>query len=287
MNAKSTFLSHTFSIRTGGRLLSFPPVRVMGILNVTPDSFYAGSRVQDEASLLAQAEKMLREGADILDIGGQSTRPRATRLTAREERKRVLPAIDLLAKRFPQAILSVDTFYAEVAQAAVDHGCQIVNDISAGALDSEMISCVARMGVPYVVMHMQGTPQDMQDNPHYEDVTREVLDFLIRKIALCREAGIGDIVADPGFCFGKTQTDNYTLLRELSVFKVLQVPLLVGLSRKSMVWRPLSIRPAEALNGTTALHMLALEQGAHILRVHDVAEAVQAIHLWEFYRGHA
>jgi dihydropteroate synthase len=287
MNAKSTFLSRTFSIQAGGRLLSFPPVRVMGILNITPDSFYAGSRVQDEASWLAQAERMLAEGADILDVGGQSTRPRATRLTAHEERSRVLPAIDLLAKRFPQALLSIDTFYADVAQAAIDHGCHIINDISAGALDPEMIPCVARLGVPYVIMHMQGTPQDMQDDPHYADVTQEILDFFIRKIAICREAGIGDILADPGFCFGKTQDHNYTLLRELSLFELLQVPILVGLSRKSMVWRPLGIRPAEALNGTTALHMLALEQGVHILRVHDVKEAVQAIHLWEIYRGHA
>lgn len=255
----------------------------MGILNITPDSFYAGSCVPDERSYLARAEKMLSEGADILDIGGQSTRPRAALLTAEEEKERVVPAIQAISKRFPEAVISVDTFYSAVADAAVNSGAAIVNDISSGAMDAEMAATVARLQTPYIAMHMQGTPQTMQDDPRYENVTLEVFDFFIQKIASLRRAGIRDIILDPGFGFGKTIAHNYTLLHNLSVFHQLGVPVMAGVSRKSMIWRALGIKPDEAIGGTCALHMLALQQGVHLLRVHDVKPAKEVLQLWKYY----
>jgi dihydropteroate synthase len=255
----------------------------MGILNATPDSFYASSRTSPD-TLVARAGEMLSDGAAVLDIGGQSTRPGATRLSARDETERVLPVIDELRAHFPDAVLSIDTFHASVAEAAVAHGCIIINDVSAGNMDPEMIPTAAALGVPYILMHMQGTPQDMQDNPTYEDVVTDILDFFIRRIAVCREAGIVDVIADPGFCFGKTLAQNYTLLGHLRDFHVLEVPLAIGVSRKSMIWRLLEITPDQALEGTTALHMLALSQGVHFIRAHDVKPAVQAIRLWEYFR---
>jgi len=284
MKFKNTVLPHTFSINAGGKLLSLHQPLVMGILNLTPDSFYSGSRVADEKSYLSKAEQMLAEGAAILDLGGQSTRPKATALPPSAECERVLPAIDSIMKRFPDAVISVDTYHAEVAKKAVEHGASIVNDISAGNMDKQMIPVVGKLGTPYIAMHMQGTPATMQDHPQYENVVQEVLDFFIRKTAECRQAGIKDIIVDPGFGFGKNSAHNYTLLHHLSVFHLLNIPLMAGLSRKSMIWRLLDITPDEALNGTTALHMLALQQGVHILRVHDVKPARQAIHLWEYYR---
>lgn len=255
----------------------------MGILNITPDSFYASSRTRPD-TVVARAGEMLQDGAAILDIGGQSTRPGATRLTAAEETARVLPVIDEIRAHYPDAILSIDTFYAAVAEAAVAHGCAIVNDVSAGNMDPDMIGVVGSLGVPYIVMHMQGTPQDMQDHPRYENLIIDILDFFIRKIETCREAGITDVIADPGFCFGKTLADNYTLLGHLKDFQILEVPLAIGVSRKSMIWRLLEISPEEALEGTTVLHTLALSQGIQFIRAHDVKPAVQAVRLWEYFR---
>jgi dihydropteroate synthase len=285
MKTKSNVLQHTFSIHAAGKLISCTRPLVMGVLNLTEDSFYAGSRIAGEDMLLSRTGRMLEEGAAIIDLGGQSTRPRATLLSAAREREKVVPAVGAILRRFPGTVISVDTFHAEVARAAVEAGAAIVNDVSAGAMDPEMIGAVASLGVPYIVMHMQGTPLSMQDNPVYEDVVRDVLDFLIRRIAACREAGIKDIIADPGFGFGKTLSQNYTLLGHLRVFQLLKVPLLAGVSRKSMIWRLLGVRPEDALNGTTALHMLALMQGVHFLRVHDVKAACEAVRLWEYYQG--
>ncbi len=270
------------SINCKGRLLDLSRPIVMGILNITPDSFFDGGKYPDDAAILHQAEKMLREGASILDIGGASSRPGAAEVSESEEMQRILPGIEAIQKNFPNTIISVDTWRASVANAAVQAGASIVNDIAAGNLDPKMYETVAELGVPYILMHMQGTPDTMQQKPHYEDVVTEVLDFFIKKIELLRGFGVIDIVLDPGFGFGKTVEHNYALLKNLHVFQnVLGLPVLAGLSRKSMVCKPLGIKPAEALNGTTALHMVALQQGACILRAHDVREAMEVIKLWQ------
>lgn len=274
----------SFSINAGGKLLELEKPLLMGILNITPDSFYKESRYPQTEAYLSKAEQMLTEGAAILDIGGQSTRPRATLLTAEEEMKRALPAIDAVLKRFPEALISIDTFYAKVAKAAIENGAVMINDISAGEMDPDMISTAGRLQVPYIAMHTQGTPATMQDNPHYENVVQEILDYFIQKAAACKAAGIHDLIIDPGFGFGKTLEHNYILLKHLSAFHIPELPLLVGLSRKSPVCRLLNVKPSEALNGTTALHLLALQQGAHILRVHDVKPAKEVIQIWEYYR---
>lgn len=254
----------------------------MGILNITPDSFFDGGKYLDEASILLQAEKMLLEGASILDLGGASSRPGAAEVSESEEMQRILPIVEVLVKKFPEALLSVDTWRASVAQAAVTAGASIVNDISAGSLDENLFETVSELDCPYILMHMQGVPQTMQKSPEYEDIVTEVLDFFIQKIAILRSLGIKDIVIDPGFGFGKTVEHNYALLQNLHVFQnVLGLPVLAGLSRKSMICKPLGIKPAEALNGTTALHMVALQQGANILRAHDVREAIEVIKLWK------
>ncbi len=270
------------SLNCNGQLLDLSRPIVMGILNITPDSFFDGGQYFEEASLLRQAEKMLREGASILDIGGASSRPAATEVSESEEMRRILPGIALLQKNFPDKIISVDTWRANVASAAVQAGASIVNDISAGLFDDNMFKTVADLDIPYVLMHIQGTPDTMQKDPHYEDVVTEVLDFFIQKIEILRGLGLKDIVLDPGFGFGKTVEHNFCLLKNLHVFQnVLGLPVLAGLSRKSMICKPLGIKPAEALNGTTALHIVALQQGAKILRAHDVREAMEVIRLWE------
>lgn len=254
----------------------------MGILNVTPDSFFDGGRYSDEKSLLQQVEKMLAEGAAILDIGGASSRPGASEVDETEELRRVVPIIELILRHFPGTILSVDTWRAGVASASVAAGAALINDISGGRMDQAMEHTAARLQVPYILMHMQGEPNNMQQNPHYEDVVTEVLDFFIRKTAGLQALGIRDIILDPGFGFGKSVEHNYALLRNLHVFKnALGKPVLAGISRKSMICKPLGIKPAAALNGTTALHMVALQQGASILRAHDVQEAVETVTLWK------
>lgn len=251
----------------------------MGIINITPDSFYAGNRHQSLSEVLYNAQKMLDEGAAILDIGGQSTRPGAERLSADEEMDRVLPVVESILREFPDALISVDTFYSRVATEAVAAGAIMVNDVSAGFFDPEMLENVAKLGVPYVCMHMKGEPQTMQQNPTYDDVTREVLDFLIRRIDDCRKAGIVDVIADPGFGFGKTPAHNFSLFKNLDAFKMLDVPLLMGISRKSTICKTLGVSAENALNGTTVLNTIGLMKGADILRVHDVREATEAIKL--------
>ena len=265
-----------------GRLISLEEPKVMGILNVTGDSFYAESRVG--TALIDKAAVLLEEGAAFLDIGGQSTRPGSIAVGPSEETDRVVPVIEDLLRHFPQALLSVDTYHSAVASAAVKAGACIVNDISGGRLDEAMLSTVAALGVPYVAMHMQGTPETMQQDPHYTDVTREVLEYLGAVDKRATDAGIHDVILDPGFGFGKNRGHNYRLMAELDLLALLDRPILVGVSRKSMIYKTLGISPEEALNGTTVLHTVALMKGADILRVHDVREAIEAIRLTSLLR---
>lgn len=274
-----------FTLNCKGRMLTIKEPIVMGILNVTPDSFYKGSRVDVDSALLRKAEAMINEGAAIIDIGGQSTRPGSQKVPVDEERSRVLPAIEMLYHRFPESIISVDTFYAAVARDGIAAGASMVNDVSAGSLDSTMFPVVAAAGVPYVLMHMRGTPQTMQQHAQYEHVTLDVFDALSFKLKELRGAGIKDVLIDPGFGFAKTAAHNFQLLRELSFFKQLGVPLMVGLSRKGMVYKTIESTAEEALNGTTVLHTMALLNGANILRVHDVKEARESVRLFLAYNG--
>lgn len=272
-----------FTLNCKGRLLTIDKPIVMGIINVTPDSFYNSSQKRSAEEALQVAANMLDEGATILDVGGQSTRPGSTRIDVNEEIDRALPVIEIIHKNFPGAFISVDTYAAQVAEAAVNAGACIVNDISGGSMDENMLSAVGKLKVPYVCMHMQGTPETMQKNPSYENVTREVLDYFIEQTEKCRLNNILDVIIDPGFGFGKTAKHNFQLLRELSVFKMLDKPILAGLSRKGTIYKTLNITAEEALNGTTALNTIALLNGANILRVHDVKEAVQVIELMEAF----
>ena len=268
-----------FTLNCKGRLLLLEKPVVMGIINLTPDSFYSGSRQQATDAILAAAEKMLKDGAMILDLGAQSTRPGSERVTEEEELNRLLTALEALSKEFPEAFISVDTFYAAVAKAAVETGACMVNDISAGSLDPAMISTVASLSVPYVLMHMKGSPQNMQQNTDYSNVTREVLEYLIWKKAELEKAGIRDIIIDPGFGFAKNAAQNFTLLKNIHLFSLLGAPLLLGISRKSFIWKTLGVSPEQALEGTIAMNTAGLLGGASILRVHDVKEAVQTIEL--------
>lgn len=268
-----------FTLNCKGRLLVIDRPLVMGIMNVTPDSFYEQSRVRDKQALLQQAGQMLEEGAAILDIGGQSTRPGSIQVGIEDELRRVIPAIESVKRSWPHAIISVDTFYARVAREAVAAGASIINDISAGSMDPDMISAVAALGVPYVLMHMKGVPSTMQQEAHYENLTREVLDFFVERMGILKKAGINDIILDPGFGFGKTIRHNFELLRNLALLRIAERPVLIGLSRKSTVYRTLDTTAEHALNGTTVLHTIGLLNGASILRVHDVKEAVEAIRL--------
>ncbi len=273
-----------FTLNCKGRLLVIDKPVVMGIINATPDSFYSDSRQQTIDAVLKKAEQMLKEGATILDIGGQSTRPGSEKLTADEEMKRAIAPIEAIHANFPEAFISIDTYYSLVAQKAVAAGASVVNDISAGSIDSAMLATVASLNVPYVLMHMQGTPQTMQQEPVYENVTKEILDFFIKKTDELKKAGIKDIILDPGFGFGKTMQHNFELLRNLSVFKMLSCPLLLGISRKSFIYKTLKISVEDSLNGTTVLHSAGLLNGAAILRVHDVNEAVETIKLISAYQ---
>lgn len=277
MSFKNTLLPKTFVINCRGKLLDLSRPVVMGIINITDDSFYADSRTKSLHLVLEKAARHLEEGAAILDIGAQSTRPGAPVVGAAEEIAQLLPAIHAIVNKYPEAIISVDTYHAAVAEKAILAGAAIINDISAGDMDPQMLATAGRLQVPYIAMHMQGTPATMQQQPHYEDVSREVLDYFIQKIAQCRTAGIKDVIIDPGFGFGKTLAHNYQLLAHLHTFHILGVPILAGLSRKSMIYKLLAITAAEALNGTTIVNTLALQQGVHILRVHDVKAAVEAV----------
>src|SRR5579872_1410325 len=268
-----------FTLNARGKLLVIDRPAVMGILNRSADSFYIGSRFPDDTPLLDRAEQMLAEGADWLDIGGQSSRPGAELIGEEEELRRVVGAIDQLHRRWPAVPLSVDTWYARVAAEAVAAGASIVNDISGGRLDPAMLSTVGGLAVPYICMHSKGTPATMNREAVYDDVVTEVLDYFIRRIEDCRQAGIHDVIIDPGFGFAKTRAHNWELLRRLRVFGVTGRPLLLGVSRKSTIYRELNIQPEEALNGTTVIHTIGLLNGAAILRVHDPRAAREAITL--------
>jgi dihydropteroate synthase len=272
-----------FSLNCKGRLHCFTEPVVMGIINATPDSFYAGSRQQHIDDALRKAAQMLEEGAGMLDIGGQSTRPGSERVPADEEAQRVLPVVDAVHRRFPDVLLSIDTFYASVATGAVEAGACLVNDVSAGTIDEGLLPAVAQLKVPYVLMHMPGDPQTMQTQASYKNVVTEVFDFFSFRLKKLQHAGIHDLIIDPGFGFGKTAEHNFTLLQHLSFFRQLGQPVMVGLSRKATVYKTLGITAPEALNGTTALHTIALLQGASLLRVHDVKEAVQVVRLMAAY----
>ena len=272
---------HT-TLNCQGQLLDLARPRIMGILNITPDSFFDGGRYQTEKALLIQVEKMLSEGADIIDIGGMSSRPGAKLIPVDEELNRVLPAVKIILKEHPKTIISIDTVRGEVARQTIEAGAAMVNDISAGTIDPEMFKIVGAINCPYILMHIQGIPENMQKSINYDGhVVTSVLDFLIEKMGELRALNVKDIVIDPGFGFGKTIDHNYELLKNLSSFRILEVPILVGLSRKSMIHKLLDITAETALNGTTALHFAALENNAKILRVHDVLEARETLTLWE------
>lgn len=292
-----------YTLNLGGRLFTFDRPVVMGILNITPDSFYAGSRMladegttapdetaaaehlTDEERIRRRVHEILDEGGEMIDVGAYSTRPGAPEVTADEEMRRLAFGLDIIRREVPDAIVSVDTFRADVAKSCVrDFGVQIINDISGGELDRAMFHTVGRLGVPYILMHMQGEPRTMQDAPHYDNVTAEVITYLARRAQMLRDHGVKDIILDPGFCFGKTLDHNYELMAHLADFHELQLPLLVGISRKSMIYRLVGGTPIDALNGTTALNMAALMRGAHILRVHDVKQAVETVKIYEKIR---
>jgi len=264
-----------------GNLIDLTVPKVMGIINITPDSFYDGGSTVTENSILNQAEKMLTADATFLDIGGYSTRPNAAKVSETEEIKRVVTAVEIILKHFPDTVISIDTFNSKVAKNAVETGAALVNDVSGGILDPAMFKTVGELKVPYILMHMRGTPQTMNSLTNYENVTRDVLKDLSQKIAKARSFGISDIIADPGFGFAKTSEQNFQLMNNLELFKSLDIPLLVGISRKSMIYKTLKKTAKEALNGTTVLNTVALLKGASILRVHDVAEAVECVKLIE------
>ena len=266
------------SININGELLDFSTLLVMGILNVTPDSFYSGSRKQSEEEIVSRVCQILEEGGKIVDIGGQSTTPTSTLIPAKEELKRLEPTLRLIRKEFPNTILSIDTFYSEVAGPAVEkYGVNIINDISGGQIDDNMFETVARLNVPYILMHMRGTPQTMQQHTHYDNFIQDILYYFSEKISKLNLLGVNDIIIDPGFGFSKTTDQNYQLMAYLKYFNIFDVPILVGISRKSMIYKLLECTPQESLNGTSALNTFALLSGANILRVHDVKEAVECV----------
>ena len=272
------------TINFKGKIIDLSSPVVMGILNITPDSFFKGYLDYSHEEIIGLARNMIIQGATILDIGGQSTRPGSIRISAEEELERVIPVIEKLHQYFPETIISIDTYYSKVALSAVNAGASIVNDISAGNLDDDMISTVGQLNVPYIAMHMQGIPETMQQNPQYENVVKEVIEYFIYKKQDYIKAGIKDIILDPGFGFGKTNEHNYELLRELSALNILDCPVLAGVSRKGMIYKTLGVSPSEALNGTTVANTMALMNGAKILRVHDVKEAIEAITIFNAYK---
>lgn len=267
------------SINCKGTLIDLSTPKVMGIMNITPDSFYDGGKISSEKEILNRAERLLNEGAAFLDIGGYSSRPDAAEVSEEEELRRVVPVISLVDRHFPEACISVDTFRSEVARQSVAAGACLINDISGGLLDHKMLETVAELQLPYILMHMKGTPQTMKELAVYEDVVSELLYYFSERVSRARTLGINDIIIDPGFGFAKTISHNFEILGKLELFQHLDVPLLVGLSRKSTIYKTLGVSPSEALNGTTALHSVALLKGASILRVHDVREAVECVKL--------
>jgi dihydropteroate synthase len=278
---QNRFFQKKLTINVRGKLLDLATPKVMGIINLTPDSFYEGSRKPAVDEALQQAGKMLEEGADFLDLGAYSSRPGAEDISVQEESDRLLPVVEIIVKEFKEAIISVDTFRAKVAEAAIGAGAHIINDISGGQLDEQMFATVARLRVPYILMHMKGNPKTMTQLAHYDDVFIEVLDYFARRYAQLKQLGVHDVIIDPGFGFAKIPEQGYGLMSKLQGFDVLQLPVLVGVSRKRMIYSLTGGTAATALNGTTALNTIALTKGANILRVHDVKEAVEAIQIWE------
>ena len=265
-------------INVNGRLMDLSEPQVMGILNITPDSFYAGSRGVTNRYILDRCQQIMDEGASIIDIGACSTRPGADDVSMEDEMSRLRTGLELVRKHCPDAIISIDTFRADVAKMCVEeYGASIINDISAGQMDEQMFPTIARLGVPYVIMHMKGTPKDMQICPQYDHFLKEIFYFFSEKVQKLRDLGVKDIIIDPGFGFGKTLEHNYQLMNHLEEFKLFELPVLVGVSRKSMIYKLLETTPEEALNGTTVLNAIAIQKGAHILRVHDVKEAVETV----------
>jgi len=278
----SKFLKRKRSITLNGKVLDFDTPVVMGILNITPNSFFDGGRYTKEKTILQHVEQMVEEGVNIIDVGAVSTHPGAVTVSTKDEISRLLPALKAIKKRFPDIPLSIDTFRSWVAMEAMDVvGDCIVNDISGGNFDENMFNTVAKLGVPYILMHINGTPQNMQDDPHYDDVVREISSYFSEKVRLLTKAGVKDVILDPGFGFGKSIEDNYELMNRLDSFKVFQLPVLAGISRKSMIFKLLGITPEDSLPGTETLNTMALLGGADILRVHDVKEAVHAVKIFE------
>jgi dihydropteroate synthase len=267
------------TINCKGNLIDLSVPKVMGILNLTPDSFYDGGKYRLKDPILHQTEKMLSEGATFIDLGGYSSRPGAVNITEKEELNRLLPVVDLLLSAFPGILLSIDTFRSSIARKCLDQGAALINDISAGALDAQMIPSIAEYQVPYIMMHMRGTPQNMKTKTDYKDLLSEVLYYFSEKVAMARSFGINDIIIEPGIGFAKTSSQNYRLLQHLELFQTLDLPILIGVSRKSMIYKKLHTNVENALNGTTALHMFCLTKGANILRAHDVKEAKECITL--------
>jgi dihydropteroate synthase len=282
--AKDTFFQKKVTLNAGGKLIDLSSPKVMGIINLTPDSFYAGSRKQDINEALLQAERMLNDGAAMLDIGAYSSRPGADDISIAEETDRLLPVVEMLSARFPDTILSIDTFRSQVAETAINAGAHIINDISGGQLDEDMFATVARLQAPYILMHMKGTPKNMNQLAQYDNVFDEVFDYFSNKYHALKQAGVKDVIIDPGFGFAKKTEHSYTLMNRLQDLNVLGLPVLVGISRKRMIYKTLGTTADKALNGTTALNAIALSKGANILRVHDVKEAVEAVKIWEMVR---
>lgn len=278
-NNQNNLFRQKLTLNVGGRLVDLSVPKVMGILNLTPDSFYDGSRHNSIENALKQTGLMLAEGADFIDIGAYSSRPRAEHISAEDELDRLIPALKAIVKEFPNALISADTFRADVAERAVEAGARLINDISGGGMDEEMFETVVRLNVPYILMHMKGTPQNMHLDPKYEDIFTEVCDYLLEKATRLTDMGAKDLIIDPGFGFGKTMDHNYELLNKFDLLKMLGLPIMAGISRKSMAYKPLNGTAAEALNGTTVLNTVALMKGANILRVHDVKPAVEAVKL--------
>lgn len=265
------------TINCRGTLVDLTNPKVMGILNITPDSFFDGGKYKNESDILQQTEKMLKEGATFIDVGAYSSRPGATHISEQEELQRIIPVINLLIKNFPEIIISVDTFRSNIAKETIDAGAAIVNDISGGKMDTQMFETVASLQVPYILMHMMGTPQNMQKKPVYNNVTQEIISFFAAEINKLHQLKLNDVIIDVGFGFGKTVAHNFEILKNLNLFKSLDAPILAGISRKSMLYKTLDITAQEALNATTSANTIALLNGATILRVHDVKEAVEAV----------
>jgi len=286
MNSKDTFFSKKYTLNCRGKLINLSTPKIMGVLNVTPDSFFDGGKYETEKEILKRTEQIVKEGASIVDIGAYSSRPGADNISSEEELKRLNNSLKIVRKNFPDAIISVDTFRSEIARTVVkDYEVDIINDITAGEADNDMFETIAELRVPYIMMHIKGTPQNMQINPKYDNLIEDIIKHLSEKLQKIKLLGISDVIIDPGFGFGKTLEHNYQLLNRLDDFKIFQLPILVGLSRKSMIYKALGTTSPDALNGTTALNTIALMKGVDILRVHDVKEANEVIQLFSLYSG--